>query len=435
MFHPRPLTGTARFLAAIVSLVAAQHLAADDWPYYQHDAAHTGDSSALVDPTLLSLAWQAPTGYATPLIVGDTVYATKNGGGTNNPTSISSFALTDGSVNWTYTGNFVFPSQAAVGGGFVVFGGEASPSGPSSLYVLDAGTGSLRYTVPIFDQATAVMPTIVQDPISGAVTVYDANGSNVAAISLGPTSGSVLWTQSGSFGGSSMPTVVQNSIVLAGPGQYYAFDRSTGTPNHFQAGNVSGGGGSTVAYDAVRSQFYVLEDYNGSGPTLSAYHYNSNSSITLVWQRTGAGIGNGGSVAIGPNGEVYSADNSEIVELNPTTGAIVRFVTGSFASGVTPAITNGVLWAFSDGQTLAYDLLTLHLLRGFNGSRGSLNTAYDAPYAFSDGHFLLDYGNIVGRPGFDVYAVPEPALWQLAGLGAVIFAVSRACRSRQSARG
>jgi PQQ-like domain len=395
---------------------------ADDWAYYQHDAAHTGDSTATVDPTALSLAWSAPTGYSTPLVVGNTVYATENAGGTSSPTTISSFALANGAINWNYSGHFVFPSQAAVGGGFVVFQGESSTTNASALYVLDASTGLLRYTVPVAEGPTTVMPTVVQNPTTGAVIAYVADGSNLSAVSLGSTSGSVLWTQTGEFGGDSMPTVVGNSVVVAGPGQYYAFDQTTGSENHFQSGGIAGGGGTTVAYDATRNQFYVLEDFNGSTPTLSAYRYTDNNHITLLWQRTGAGVGfSGASVAIGPNGDVYSAGSSVIWELDPTTGMIVRSIQGSFANRITPVLSNGVLWAYSDNQILAYDLSTLQLLRAFNGSRGSLNSPYDGPGALTDGHFLLDYGDIVGSPGFDVYAaVPEPSIVFLVALGVLV---------------
>src|SRR5205814_7786176 len=171
-------------------------------------------------------------------------------GGTGTPTTISSFNLSNGLINWSFSGNLVFPSQAAVGGEFVVFQGFDNAVGKNLLYVLDASTGLIRYTIPVDEGATSVMPTLAQDPLTGAVIAFLADGSTVSAIFLGPTGGSVIWTQQGGFGGSSMPTVVGNSIILAGPGQYYAFDRSTGATNHFQAGGISGGGGTTVAYDA-----------------------------------------------------------------------------------------------------------------------------------------------------------------------------------------
>jgi hypothetical protein len=324
----------------------------------------------------------------------------------NSQTTVSSFNLSTGAINWSYTGNFVFPSQPGVGGGFVTFVGSTISS--SSLYVLDALTGTLRYTVPIPEGLISMMPTVAQDLISGNVTAFVADGSQVSAVSLGPVSGSVLWTQTGSFGGQSIPTVVGSSIVLAGPGQYYAFDQATGAPNHFWSGGISGGGGSTVAYDAARQQFYVLEDYNDPTPTVSAYHYTDNAHITLLWQRTGAGVGGGGSVAIGPTGNVYSAGNTVIWELDPATGATLRFIPGSFANAVTPALTSNVLWIIGETQVFAYDLLTLQLLRAFNGSRGSLNSAYDSPGAFADGYFVLDYGTIYGSHSFDVYSAPSP---------------------------
>ena len=264
----------------------------------------------------------------------------------NSQTTVSSFDVSTGAINWSYTGNFVFPSQPGVGGGFVTFVGENFSSftlSSSSLYVLDATTGTLLYTVPIPEGATSLMPTVVEDTISGDVTAFVANGSQVSAVSLGAVSGSVLWTQTGEIGGASIPTVVGSSIVLAGPGQYYAFDQATGEANHFWSGGIEGGGGSTVAYDAARQQFYVLEDYDPD-TTLSAYHYTDNAHITLLWQRTGEGVGYGGSVAIGPTGNVYSAGNTVIWELDPATGTTLRSIPGSFANGVTPALTSNVLW-------------------------------------------------------------------------------------------
>ena len=399
-----------QIIGAAALILLARSVVADDWPYYQHDALHTGNSSAVVNPQALSLVWTAPsfpTGYSTPVIVGNTIYAMQNQQGIgNSQTTVSSFDLSTGAINWSYTGNFVFPSQPGVGGGFVTFVGSTISN--SSLYVLDAMTGTLRYTVPLSEGLGSLMPTVVQDPISGNVTASVAGGSQVSAVSLGPVSGSVLWTQTGSFGGDSIPTIVGSSIVLAGPGQYYALDQATGAANHFWSGNISGGGGTTVAYDAARQQFYVLEAYDDPTPTLSAYHYTDNAHITLLWQRTGAGVGNGGSVAIGPTGNVYCAGNTVIWELDPATGATLRSVAGSFANGVTPALTNNVLWIIGQSQVFAYDLVTIQFLRAFNGSRGSLNTPYDSPGAFADGHFVLDYGNIYGSHSFDVYSAPSP---------------------------
>ena len=395
-----------QLIAAAASLFA-RTVVADDWPCYQHDASHTGNSSAIVDPQALSLAWTAPssfTGYSAPVIVGNTIYAIQNQQGFGEyQTTVSSFDLSTGAINWSYTGNFVFPSQPGVGGGFVTFVGASYLN--SALYVLDARTGTLRYTVPIPEGSTSMMPTVVQDPISGNVTAFVADALHVSAVSLRPFSGSVLWTQSGEFGGFSIPTVVGNSIILVGPNRYFAFDQATGAVNEFFSGNGYGGGGSTVAYDAGRRQFYVQEYYNSTF-AVSAYRYTDNAHITLLWQRTD--VAYLGSVAIGPTGNVYTAGQGMIWELDPVTGATLRSISASFANGVTPALTKNVLWIIGETQTFAYDLVTLQLLRAFNGSRGNLNTAYDSPGAFADGYFVLDYGVFVPSPSFDVYRAPTP---------------------------
>jgi hypothetical protein len=388
----------------VAAILLARSVAADDWPYYQHDASHTGDSSALVTPQALSLGWSAPsspTGYSTPVIVGNTIYAMQNQQGYGAPpTKVSSFDLSTGVIKWSYTGNFVFPSQPGVGGGFVTFVGSTFSS--SSLYVLNAATGRLRYTVPLVYGEEAVMPTVFQDPISGNVTAFVTAGTVLSAVSLGQASGSLLWTQNGQFGSFSIPTVVGRSIVVAGPGQYYAFDQATGAANHFWAGNIYGCCGTTVAYDAARRQFYVAEAYDDSTRKLSAYHYTDNAHIRLLWQRVAYG-----SVAIGPTGKVYSAGPSGVCELDPAIGATLRSIPGSF--GGTPALTNNVLWFFGESEVVAYDLATLQLLRSFNFSPSQGGSSiYTSPGAFADGYFVLDYGNIYGNPGFDVYSSPLP---------------------------
>src|SRR5439155_27339019 len=128
-------------IAVAGAILFARSVVADDWPYYQHDAWHTGNSSALVNPQALAFAWTAPppppstTGYSTPVIIGNTIYATQLGIN-QSQTTVSSFDLSTGAINWSYTGTFNVPSQAGVGGGFVTFVGSTLSN--SLLYVLDA---------------------------------------------------------------------------------------------------------------------------------------------------------------------------------------------------------------------------------------------------------------------------------------------------------
>jgi hypothetical protein len=415
-------------LAALA--VLATQLRGADWQSYQHDSQHTGRSTASFDPAQLTFSWSAPTGYATPIIVGSSVIATRKQSGT--PT-VSSFDLFTGAVNWSYTAMAMLSySQAAYGNGLVAFSGQDFATSAKRLYVINAATGALNYTVPLSD-ANLALPVIAT--VSGGNTVaYLATASALTAVQLGATSGSVLWTASGSFGGSSIPSIIGNSLLLAGPGQYYSIDAATGTANHFHAGGLSGGGGTTVAVDSARNQFYVLEDFSSSIPVaLTAYQYVNNSTIVQKWQKTGPGIESGSSVAIGANGNVYASAGETLLEIDPVTGLTLRSKSGqSFANAVTPIVTANALVAFSQAQTLFYSLNDLSLVNALPGSRGSSNSPFDSPGAVDDTHFVLDYGRVGSRPGFDVYTAPapEPSATLLLGLGAA----AAVCRRRRGGK-
>jgi hypothetical protein len=341
------------------------------------------------------LIWSAPT-YTAPLVVNGHVYGTIPG----SSTTVTSFALESGQINWSYTGDNLFIGHPAVGGGIVAILGFDFDLNANTLVILDADTGALRNTVTLAGQFAFVAPTLFRDPDTGALIAFCASSDVVTAVSLEPNQPRILWSQGGEFGGDSFPTVVGNSVILAGPGQYYAFDRSTGSPNHFHDGGIVGGGGVAVAFDAARSEFYIQEDYDTSSiAALSAYHYIDNANIELLWQvRGNILLAEAGSVAIGPNGDVYNVTPERITEYDPDTGATLRIIQGSFATNVTPALTRNVLWAFSQTQTLSYDLATFRLVRAFDGSRGDLNSPYSSPGAFTSGYFVLDRGTQI-----DVY--------------------------------
>src|SRR5438445_7240851 len=133
-------------------------------------------------------------------------------------------------------------------------------------------------------------------------------------VQLGANGGTVGWTAAASCGG--FPSVVEDSLICATPGQYYAINRTTGAINNFHSGDVSGGGFSTPAYDPARKQFYILESYSSSLPNaLTAYRYNSDGSISQLWQRSGAGINSAGGLAIDASGNIYTASGSTILKL------------------------------------------------------------------------------------------------------------------------
>jgi hypothetical protein len=424
-------TRSAFILASMALVATAPVTRADDWPAYQHDTAHTGYTAASPDPRKLTLKWSAPTGYSTPLIVGSNVIATRNGGGTGLPTTISSFNIDTGAVNWSYTGSYTFASQAAYANGLVTFSAGENGADANKLIVLDAATGALKYKVAL-GISDDTMPMMVREA-NGTTTAYFADVSKVKAVSLGATSGTVLWTASGNYGGSSLPTLVGgNTIVLAGPGQYYAIDRATGAQNHFQNGNILGGGGDAVVYDAARSAFYVLDAYDGLDNALTAYHFGgSYNAITRLWQKTGTGVADAGQVALDASGNLYSVDPSNLVEFDPATGNILRSRTGqSFAPTVAPLIAGNILWAYDYDNDYAYDLTTLERVATFPSTRLGMNFVFDSPGAVDDFHYVLDHERIVNSPGFDVYAAPEPGALGTLFIPALALAARRRRRSR-----
>ena len=422
--------------SCLLLLLVGTSLAAQaaDWPYYQHDPEHTGRSAAIVNAAQLMLSWTAPDGYATPQIVGDTIYSTKWQGGFSGTrddgskwaTYITAFDRQTGAIKWTHSGNNVFSSQAAVGGGLVVFYGGMPSSGSSTptpdaqqLVVLDATTGTLRYKVPIPGEPNEpggeiqTMPLLVPNPSDGTVMAYCAGYRTLWGVSLGPISGSVVWKYRSTgtdFGGSSMPTLVGDAVVVGGTYQLFAFDRISGTP--IAVNENHGGGGQTAVYDAARRNIYV-----SGNAKLSAYRYISNAKIEFLWHRdgeigytdngiayTGEGIGYG-SIAIGPNGKMYVAGGSHFLELDPDTGATLRSVPGKFFTAVAPSITTGLLWMpNSDGKTLAYDLDILQLVRALPGYNNG--DRYPGAGAFADNYFVMPHGDNVFSKGFDVYVTP-----------------------------
>src|SRR5690349_6957404 len=74
---------------------------ADDWTTYQHDAAHTGRSSANFDPTLLKKVWGLSAGNTQPIVVGNNLYELTGSGDPIHPIRLNSYNLPTGQKNWS----------------------------------------------------------------------------------------------------------------------------------------------------------------------------------------------------------------------------------------------------------------------------------------------------------------------------------------------
>jgi hypothetical protein len=386
---------------------------ADDWTTYQHDAAHTGRSTADFAPTSLTKVWGSSSGNTQPIVVGNTLYELTSSGNTSNPLALNSYNLATGQKNWTT--NFTAPgaTHLTFADGLLIFSGQTGIDN-HKLYAWDAANGTQRYVVDLPDlDYISITPTVARNA-NNQLVAYVTGGQAVAAVALGASSGNVLWTsQASGIGGQSIPTVVGDSVILTGPEDYYAFDQLTGASNHFFGNGSGGGGGETVAYDSARKQIYVRDPGNG---LLTAFSYTSQSSISQVWQ-VPANI-NGGSVAIGADGGIYLTDSTSLhslIKRDPTDGHLLKSISVAFefSFGATPIVSANSLfvWSTEFGPvTEVYDLDTFTRVRFLPKGRGGSNTAYQGPGAIFDNGYVLYYSS-----GFDVYwAVPEPSTLVLA---------------------
>jgi hypothetical protein len=216
-----------------------------------------------------------------------------------------------------------------------------------------------------------------------------------------------------------MPTVAGKSVIVAGTDQYYAFDELTGASNHFFGGTISGGGGTTPAFDSARMQFYVRDPIAN---VLTAFSYTSNSVITQKWQVPESVFSGGGSVSIGTDGGVYIASSMDgsILKRDPEDGHILRSVTGlTLSNDVSPSLSSNALFLYGDAiggpTTEIFDLNTFAHIKSLPGGRGDKNTPFQSPGAIFDNGYVLYFNPNTSTGGFEVYlATPEPAAIALA---------------------
>lgn len=361
---------TRLFLGLACLAPTGSGLLAQQWAHYQHDAAHTGRTAAAVKPAKLALAWSTP-GYTGALILGDTLYAKSHVG---LSTAVSSFSLADGQLNWTWPGDDIYFANLAVAGGLVLlegfdFGGSSSHD---TLTVLDRTTGQFLYKLPLPLSFSFLDPATERDPATGDVLAWCSDGSTLACVRLGQAGGQVLWTATGDLGGSSVPTLVGDSVIVFGSLSASAFDQATGAQNQFFTDPLMDlGNGAPVAWNAGRGEFYVRMDYTISGRTrVRAFRYDGQASISQLWTNDTPLDQYGGMVTIGPDDLLHVVRSGEIAVLDPDDGSTLKSVPFPYANGCSPLLSRRVLWVHSETQTFAYDPPALGLLKVFEGSAG-----------------------------------------------------------------
>jgi hypothetical protein len=391
----------------------------ESWPTYLHDDQHTGRTSASIDPAGLSTkpAWSAPVGYSVPLIVGNRIYAMASQFGIGEDlTRIAAFDLTSGDVLWEKEQSLIFPSAPTYHDGWLVYTAITQPEFDRLLFVRDADTGEVVYFVPI-PNPLVQMPTIHVDADSGEIVAYLSApaitnfgiGPSMTAVTLGPVSGAVKWQDDvpRNFGDVSIPTIVEDSLVVVGAAHYYAYDLETGEIAEFHNGGGTGGSGTTAAYDGERRQIYILSAYDENGDALTAWHYGGLHDIQRVWTSPETVITGGDGVAIDDQGYLWAASYDSLLKIDPATGLRVDGVTGgNFAIQMVPIVAGDFVFTFGSSMfsdTVVYDRDSLEVVQRLPGARGDLNSAFDAPGAIADGVFALDRGRIYDYPGFSVF--------------------------------
>lgn len=407
------LAGEARWmiLVFLLAIYSAECALAADWANYQHDFQHTGRTSEYINPLSLQASWQAPPGYGNPLVVGDKVYMMREGSASYR--KMAAFDLADGHEEWEVTPNTASLTQGfAYGEGMLAYANRPSQSSTGKLFVHDAETGALKYSVniPGFLYST---PVIYRNPVTGTPTALVSGSGTFAAIQLGEHSGSVLWSQRGSnnLPWGSIPTIVEDSAIVAGSCHYYALNLSSGAMNEFHSGGCTGGGTDTPVYDSDRRQLYILESFGGSSArSLTAYSYQSFNSIQQVWQRTDSlysNIDTSMGVTLGPSGELYSLGGGTILKMDPSNGSTLLtrpFAGASGGSPYRPIVSDGFLWttsSYSKHNMYAYELSTLQLVSSLpsNGPNSVI----------ANGRFISDSGLGPDSTQITTVYIPEPA--------------------------
>jgi hypothetical protein len=395
-------------MAGVFTLAAR----ADDFSAYFHDNQHTGRSTSNLDPASLVKTWSV-TGYDNPIIVGDTVYAAHRNG-----ESLASISLSTGAINWSSN---IAGGLLAVGGGYLVATGDdvVGSNAVPFMQVYNAATGAPLYSMNVGIRAFSAV-VIETDTTTSLPVAYLANGTgNIAAVRLGPSSGTLLWSASGISNAPGIPAILGDYLILTG-GRKYAINRTTGAVTQFGTPDATTGGTYNPVVDAAHNRLY----FNNAG-TLRAYGVSGNT-FTDLWQATGTanGIGTAGeSIALDANGFLYSNSNSTLAKIDPATGNVVASVAGNFSTFATPIVTSNSIYAFGPNangfnqSVLAYDLNTLSFIAKYPADFASA-TAYNGKSAISDNYLIFDDSAGAGKlTAFQGTSVPEPAASALLLLG------------------
>jgi outer membrane protein assembly factor BamB len=364
------LRGAGRWLGALVSIASTGVLACALCPpaigdtggqsvAYQLDPAHDGWLPGATLAVPAAHAWTDmfgnPPSY--PLIANGAVYVVDgpaSASGSGSGLDLYALNPANGAILWQHPLTSSAGLAYDAGRVFVVDGGGL-------LTAFDAASGAIDWSVQLPGQyAFSAPPTAA----NGIVYVGGA-GTGGTLYATNEANGALLWSQPVENGDTSSPALDAANVYVTYPGQYYAFNRSSGAGTWHDQGTIEGGGGWTPV---VADGHLFVRDTGTSPKILSSSTGGVQGPLTSTTAPAVA------------NGTAYELDGST---LNAVADDGLGSVSWSFAGDgqldTAPLVIGSTVWVGSASGLL-------YALDGASGRElWSINAgaAIDAPNEYS----------------------------------------------------
>ena len=249
---------------------------------------------------------------------------------------ITSFAYDEpppvqrGRLLWRFRASSVVRSSPVVWDGTVFFG-----AADERLYAVDAGTGELRWRIPMEGD----------DALLAAAdgVVYVSADSYLHAVD--PDTGDIRWSYYTGPVYYSYPTVSEGVVYIGGwNGRMYAIDGATGELRWEYEEEASAFRSSPVV---DRGSVYI----SSTSGTLYAFDAATGA---VIWQSRIENRGNYKSPAVG-DGAVYLSDDEHLYAFDAATGDRLWKVEARVSHESRMTVANGVLYFYSGGALNAVD--------------------------------------------------------------------------------
>ncbi len=341
-------TAIATFLALVIWLSASGSAAAQSWPMFQVNPAHTGYLPVSLEPGQFHVRWTKNLGAlpigtfpVNPVAAGDgRIYATLRVS-SNDVTQLFALGTSDGATLWTR--NFgdvhsVNPPSYVNGRVYLQTGNHSSDSW---LWALDSTSGTTIFQSPVSEQ----WPRHYAPTVSGG-KVYVNSGYYGGMYGFNGTNGDQLWF--------------------------------TGLPQYDQW---------TPAVDATRAYAYV-GDYAPGLYIKKLIDGTDWEPVAFIpdpdfewngWSMNSAPV-------LSANGNVLAIHDGRLISFNPSAGTIGWQLQENFTGQ--PSVEGGRIYAVNNGGLSVYDEFAHTLLWSWTPPSGSVDQAITQPMIVTDTHVL-----------------------------------------------